>query len=90
MPDRTKEDTNEFLKDYFDERGRTRLGVLREVAGAVSATPGPDRLAWLMTRPNVTAPIASATNLIQLDELLGSAELSLSGCAIEKLNPAGR
>lgn len=74
-----------LLQGYFDERGRKLLSVLREVANDVSATPAQVALAWLMGRPNVTAPIASATSLSQLDELMGAAALSLPESAIERL-----
>ncbi len=74
-----------FLKGYFDERGQTLLGVLREVATEISATPAQVSLAWLMGRPNVTAPIASATSLAQLDELMGAADLALPWEALDRL-----
>src|SRR5690606_16907946 len=51
-----------FLKGYFDTRGLKLLEVLREVAAGLSATPAQVALAWLMARPAVTAPIASATS----------------------------
>ncbi len=79
-----------FLQGYFDARGLKLLDVLREVAADVSATPAQVALAWLMGRPNVTAPIASATSLPQLDELMGAAELSLPDSAVERLEAAGR
>lgn len=75
----------EFLKGYFDERGQSLLGTLLSVAEEVSATPAQVALAWLMQRPSVTAPIASATNLDQLDELLQAASLTLPAKAVEEL-----
>jgi aryl-alcohol dehydrogenase-like predicted oxidoreductase len=75
----------DLLKGYFDDRGQSLLSVLLEVAEDVSATPAQVALAWLMSRPGVTAPIASATALAQLDELAGAANLSLPERAIEKL-----
>ena len=79
-----------FMQGYFDERGQKLLGVLREVAADVSATPAQVALAWLMGRPGVTAPIASATSLAQLDELMGAAALSLPASATAALEAAGR
>ena len=79
-----------FLEGYFDARGKKILGALREVADDVSATPAQVALAWLMGRPNLTAPIASATSVQQLDELVGAAELVLPEGAIDKLEAAGR
>ena len=79
-----------FLQGYFDERGQKLLDVLRDVAADVSATPGQVALAWLMARPGISAPIASATSLAQLDELMGAAQLVLPAQAIERLEVAGR
>jgi aryl-alcohol dehydrogenase-like predicted oxidoreductase len=45
-------------------------------------------LAWLLDKPSITAPIASATSLSQLDELLASTQLELAASAIERLNRA--
>ncbi len=45
-------------------------------------------LAWLSSRPTVTAPIASATSLEQLGELIEATRLELDGPAIELLNQA--
>lgn len=80
----------DFLQGYFDERGLKLLDVLRQVAAEVSATPARIALAWLMGRPALTAPIASATSIKQLDDILGAAELSLSAAAIEKLETASQ
>lgn len=79
-----------FLKDYFDVRGMKLLAVLREVAAGLSATPAQVALAWLMGRPAVTAPIASATSVEQLDDIMRAAQLSLPAAAVEKLTAAGQ
>ncbi|MXS84419.1 aldo/keto reductase [Nitrosomonas sp. HPC101] len=84
---RARED---FLRGYFDGRGLKLLDVLRQVAVDVSATPAQVALAWLMGRPNLTAPIASASSLTQLDDILGAAELSLPAAAVEKLETASQ
>ena len=76
-----------FLKGYFDERGMKLLDVLRTVATDVDATPAQVSLAWLMSRPNVT-PIASATSLAQLDDILAAADLRLPESAMEVLEQA--
>ena len=73
---------------YLDERGLRILGALDEVAGQTGATPGQVALAWLIARPGVTAPIASATTARQVDELVAAAELTLDAAAIERLNAA--
>lgn len=65
------------LKDRFDERGMRILAVLRGVAERNEATPAQVALAWLLTRPGVTAPIVSATSLEQLTDTLKAADLVL-------------
>jgi aryl-alcohol dehydrogenase-like predicted oxidoreductase len=47
-------------------------------------------MAWLIARPSVTAPIASATNLDQLAELLKAAEIKLDTAAIEQIDVASK
>jgi aryl-alcohol dehydrogenase-like predicted oxidoreductase len=58
------------------------------VAAAHHATPAQVALAWLMARPSITAPIASATSVEQLNELLGAARLELSAAEIARLDQA--
>jgi aryl-alcohol dehydrogenase-like predicted oxidoreductase len=60
------------------------------VAKEISATPAQVALAWLMTRPGLTAPIASATTLPQLDELLEVPTLSLPEQAMARLETPSR
>jgi aryl-alcohol dehydrogenase-like predicted oxidoreductase len=52
------------------------------------ANPAQVALAWLMKQPAVTAPIASATNLDQLQDLIKAVELKLDIPSLEKLNQA--
>lgn len=66
------------VKNYFDARGLAILKTLDDVAKAKSATAAQVALAWLMARPGITAPIASATKPDQLNDILGAAKLSLS------------
>ncbi len=63
---------------YFNERGLKLLEALDAVAARNNATPAQVALAWLMARPSIAAPIASATSLSQLSDILKSAELQLS------------
>jgi len=76
------------LKKYLNERGLRILGALDTVAKQSSSTPAAVALAWLLARPSVTAPIASATNLEQLHTLLSATRLELDRTAIELLNRA--
>ncbi|MDP1875868.1 aldo/keto reductase [Phenylobacterium sp.] len=65
-------------KKYMTPRGMRILAALDEVAGGHGATPAQVALAWVMAQPGLTAPIASATSVVQLQELMGAAELSLN------------
>jgi aryl-alcohol dehydrogenase-like predicted oxidoreductase len=76
------------VKNYFDTRGLAILKALGEMARAKSATPAQIALAWLMARPNITAPIASATTLDQLNDILGAAKLALSKDDVAALDRA--
>lgn len=73
---------------YLDERGLRVLGALDEVAARHEARPAQVALAWLMARPGITAPIASATSTTQLDELIGAVALRLDPEAIATLDRA--
>ena len=74
---------------YLNGRGFYMLEALDEVAAEAGATPAQVALAWLAAQPGVTAPIASATSRVQLDELLGVLTLELSGEQVERLTEAG-
>jgi len=76
-------------RDYLNPRGLKVLAALDEAAQAVSASQAQVALAWIMAHPSITAPIASATSVEQLTELMGAASLVLPAEVIEKLNAAG-
>ncbi|SDH80284.1 Predicted oxidoreductase [Pseudomonas flavescens] len=78
----------EMVKGYMDERGVTILSALDEVAAARDATPAQVALAWLIARPSITAPIASATSSRQLADLLAATRLHLSDDEVTMLNQA--
>lgn len=79
----------EDVARYLDDRGLRILAALDQVAAETGATPAEISLAWLMAKPAVTAPIASATSLSQLDSLMKAAALSLSAEQIAALDAAG-
>jgi aryl-alcohol dehydrogenase-like predicted oxidoreductase len=79
-----------FLKRYFDERGEHILGALREVSQDLGVPPAQVSLAWLLSRPGLTAPIASATSQEQLDEILVAVDLNLPDDALDQLDIASR
>jgi aryl-alcohol dehydrogenase-like predicted oxidoreductase len=72
----------------LNARGRTILAALDAVAARTGSTPAGVALAWLMARPGITAPIASATSLAQLEELIAATRLKLDGDAIAQLDRA--
>jgi len=75
----------DFLQGYFSERGQRLLQELLAVSDELSARPAQVALAWLLSRPGVTAPIASATSLAQLDEILDAVALSLPEPVLTRL-----
>lgn len=74
------------VKKYLTPHGLKVLTALDDIAATHKATPSQVALAWLMARPGITAPIASATSIEQLRELIGAASLSLSPNDIDTLN----
>jgi aryl-alcohol dehydrogenase-like predicted oxidoreductase len=76
------------VKKYLNPRGFRILEALDQTAKKYNSTPAQITLAWLLTRPAVTAPIASATNVTQLKELLDATNLKLDRESIELLDQA--
>jgi aryl-alcohol dehydrogenase-like predicted oxidoreductase len=75
---------------YLNERGRRILAALDAAAARHGATPAQVALAWLIARPGITAPIASATSLAQLEELAGAVRLRLDPATIAEIDSASR
>jgi aryl-alcohol dehydrogenase-like predicted oxidoreductase len=73
---------------YLTPRGEGILRALDEVAKSHQSTPASVALAWLMARPGITAPIASATSSSQLRSLIAATQLELSPADIDTLNSA--
>jgi aryl-alcohol dehydrogenase-like predicted oxidoreductase len=91
---RTKADTEgrareDRVAQYLNDKGMRILGALDRVSKETGAKPAEIALAWLQRKPGVTAPIASATSLGQLDALINSAKLDLSLEAMSLLDAAG-
>jgi aryl-alcohol dehydrogenase-like predicted oxidoreductase len=76
------------VRKYLDARGLGVLAALDRVAASHRATPAQVALAWLIARPGLTAPIASATSVEQLHELLGAVKLALAPDEIAQLDQA--
>ncbi len=77
------------VKQYLNDRGLRILRALDEVGERRTATPSEVALAWLMAREGVTAPIASATTLEQLDSLVRATQLKLTDDDLETLTQSG-
>jgi aryl-alcohol dehydrogenase-like predicted oxidoreductase len=86
--DLAKGPRGQMVKKYLDERGFRILAALDEVAAKLHSTPGKVAIAWLIARPSITAPIASATSVEQLKDLVDAANLQLDPASIETLNAA--
>jgi aryl-alcohol dehydrogenase-like predicted oxidoreductase len=76
------------IKAYLNPRGFKILAALDEIGGRLSAKPAEVALAWLIHRPGVTAPIASATTLAQAESLIRATHLALSPEDVTALDAA--
>jgi len=76
------------VRSKLNERGLRILKALDEVSARLRSKPAQVAIAWLMARPGVTAPIASATNLDQLQDLIAATRLKLDADAILALDDA--
>jgi aryl-alcohol dehydrogenase-like predicted oxidoreductase len=90
---RSKEDLSNsargsFVEKYLNERGFRIVEALKRAAQQQNLTPAQVALAWLMAQPSITAPIASAINLDQLNELIQAATIELDSAANDLLNQA--
>ena len=86
--DLSKSPRGRRTKDYLNDRGFRILLALDQTANRLESTPARVALAWLIARPSITAPIASATSLEQLDDLIEATRLELDGASIALLNKA--
>ncbi len=76
------------LGQYFNDRGMAVLEALDKVAAETGMKPAQIALAWLAAQPAVTAPIASATSVAQLEELLAAMQLGLTPAQLDMLDKA--
>lgn len=86
--DLSKSQRGRKAKEYLNERGLRILSALDEVAEKYDSSPASVSIAWLIARPSITAPIASATNLDQLKDLSDAANLKLDDESIKQLDEA--
>ncbi len=73
---------------YLNPRGRKILAALDDAAQRCHSTPARVAIAWLMAQPAVCAPIASATSLAQLADLVQAAQLQLDAQTLALLAQA--
>ncbi len=78
------------VERYLDRRGLGVLAALDTVAAISGASPAQIALAWLAAQPAVAAPIASATSVAQVEELLGAMRLTLTPSQLAVLDRASR
>lgn len=76
------------VRKYLNPRGLRILGALDAAAAATGHTAGQVAVAWLLAQPGVTSPIASATSLDQLQQLVQAAHLRLDGDTLAALDAA--
>jgi aryl-alcohol dehydrogenase-like predicted oxidoreductase len=86
--DLSKSARGDMVKKYLNERGFRIIEALDRVAQQHHMTPAKVALAWLISHPSITAPIASATNIQQLNELIEATAIELNPSAIGLLNQA--
>ncbi|MDB5881010.1 MAG: NADP-dependent oxidoreductase protein [Ramlibacter sp.] len=78
------------IAQYLNERGLKIVAALDEAAQRTGSTPARVAVAWVMAQPAITAPIASATTLAQLDDLVQASRLKLDAGVMALLDAASR
>ena len=74
---------------YLDARGLAILAALDAVGGEVGAAPAEVAMAWLVAQDGVSAPIASASSVAQLESLVRGVQLTLPDAALSRLSASG-
>ncbi len=75
-----------MVESHLNEHGLKLLAAMDQVAARHDASLAQIALAWLIARPSVTAPIASATSIEQLNDIMKSAEIALTPEDLDDLN----
>ena len=83
-----KSQRGQGMAKYLNERGLRILAALDAVAARTASTPAQVALAWQMVQPGITAPIASATSIAQLEGLVAATRLTLDADALAQLSAA--
>jgi aryl-alcohol dehydrogenase-like predicted oxidoreductase len=90
VKDLSKSVRGQGVRKYLTERGFRILAALDQVAEHYQVAPASVALAWIMARPGITAPIASATSVEQVKALVEAADIALDQQSIELLDKASR
>lgn len=77
------------VKDYLNDKGMKILAALDQVSVEANASPASVAIAWVAARPGITAPIASATSVRQLESIIAAGTLTLSADQLQRLDQAG-
>jgi len=86
--DKSKSPRGAGMDKYLDAKGLEVLAALDAVATRQDATCAQVALAWIMAKPAIAAPIASATSVAQVTELMGALHLTLSAADVAELDAA--
>lgn len=78
----------EDMEPYLNDRGFRILDALDAVAAETGTSPATVAIAWIAAQPGITAPIASATSLRQLDSLIAAGQLALTEAQVRHLTEA--
>lgn len=84
--DKAKSARGGRMDKYMAGKGPAVLAALDAVAARHDATPAQIALAWVMAKPAIAAPIASATSVVQVNELMGALRITLSAADVAELD----
>lgn len=88
--DKSKSPRGKSVQKYMNERGFKIISTLEEIASKHKSNPAQISIAWLMARPSITAPIASATKMEQLEDLISAADIEFSDEDLVRLDEASK
>jgi aryl-alcohol dehydrogenase-like predicted oxidoreductase len=77
------------MAPYLEGKGPAVLAAMDQVAAETGASLAQIALAWIAAQPGITGPIASATSVEQLDELLGFRNVTPTADQLDRLTAAG-
>ncbi len=83
--------TDEYARRlYYEDHDFAVAGCAASVAGKRGVKPAQIALAWLLSRPGVTAPVVGATRVEHVEEAVGSLGVSLEPAEIARLESGYR